>query len=160
MIIEVLVDAVRHNVWASKALIAVCGGLTVEQLHRPAPGFGSILATFNHVVGSDAGYVSALGGVRATWESGADTEHLDELEARVDETARAWELLLAEPFNAERVLVLDEGTYETYAGVVIAQALHHGSVHREQICACFKAFGLEPPDVQPWGYADATGRSR
>lgn len=43
---------------------------------------------------------------------------------------------------------------------MIAQALHHGSAHREQVCAMVREFGLEPPELQPWDFADATGRSR
>jgi hypothetical protein len=40
------------------------------------------------------------------------------------------------------------------------QALHHVSVHGEQVRACLAAMGVEPPDLQPWAYADETGRSR
>jgi uncharacterized damage-inducible protein DinB len=87
----------------------------------------------------------------------ADLTHLEE---RVSETERMWEQFLAEPIDAERVLILDEGAYEVHAGVLIAQALHHGTAHREQICAILTSFGIEPPDVQAWAYADATGRGR
>jgi hypothetical protein len=44
--------------------------------------------------------------------------------------------------------------------VVLVQALHHVSAHGEQVCACLAALGVEPPDLQPWARADATGRSR
>lgn len=63
-----------HSAWATKALSAACRVTSVEQLHRPARGFGSILATLNHVV-SDARYVAILTGVWPEWmmqESGAD----------------------------------------------------------------------------------------
>jgi len=33
-------------------------------------------------------------------------------------------------------------------------------VHREQICSILTALGLEPPDLQVWAYAEATGHSR
>ena len=56
--------------------------------------------------------------------------------------------------------LLDDGTYETHAAIVTAQALHHGSAHREQICAILRDLGLDPPEVQPWDFADSTGRSR
>jgi uncharacterized damage-inducible protein DinB len=42
----------------------------------------------------------------------------------------------------------------------VAEALHHGNVHREQICAILTSLGAQPPDIQPWGFADDTGRSR
>ena len=53
------------------------------------------------------------------------------------------------PFDPERIMILDEGTYEAHAGILLAQALHHGNAHREQICAILTSFGLEPPDLQP-----------
>jgi uncharacterized damage-inducible protein DinB len=82
------------------------------------------------------------------------------LHQRVAETERNWERFLTEPLDGERVLLLDHGTYEAHAGVLIAQALHHGTAHREQICAMLTGFGVEPPDIQAWDYAHATGRGR
>lgn len=153
-------EAFRHGAWATKALIAACRGLSPEQLRRPARGFGSILATLNHVVLSDAAYATTLTGVRPAWADRGDTDDLDEIEARADETARHWERLLAEPLDAERLLVLDAGAYECHASVVVAQALHHASAHREQIRAGLKDLGVRSPDLQPWEYALATGRAR
>src|SRR5262245_66644576 len=118
---EILHETFRHSTWATKNLIAACRGLTIEQLRRPARGFGSILATLNHVVLSDAGYAAILTGVRPVWAGDGDaTGDLDQLEARVDETARLWERLFAAPFDAERLLLLDDGTYECRASLVVA----------------------------------------
>ena len=83
---------------------------------------------------------------------------VDELRRRVEGSHEGWMELLAEPFDADRVIVLGEGTYQAPAGVLVAQALHHGNAHREQVCAILTSLGLEPPDVQAWAYADATGR--
>ena len=44
------------------------------------------------------------------------------------------------------------------ASVFVSQALHHGNAHREQICSILTSLGIEPPDVQAWGFAEATGR--
>ena len=158
---EALRDAIRHNSWATLELLAFCGDLTEEQLRRAGTGtFGDILATFNHVVYSDAGYLRSLGGHAATWTDEEDeVVGLQELRRRVEETAQGWEQLLSDQIDAERVLILDQGTYGTHAGIVIAQVLHHGSAHREQICAILTALGKEPPNVQAWAYADASGRS-
>jgi uncharacterized damage-inducible protein DinB len=79
---------------------------------------------------------------------------------RVDEAEAMWMGFLSTPDDAARKVLLDDGTYETNAAIVIAQALHHGSAHREQICAILRGFGLDPPEVQPWDFADTTGRSR
>jgi uncharacterized damage-inducible protein DinB len=157
---DVIREAFRHGAWATRTLIAAARGLSAEQLARPARGFGSILATLNHVVVSDAGYAAILTGVRPAWASdGNETGDLDQIEARADEAARLWERLLAEPFDAERSLVLDAGTYECRASVVVAQALHHGVAHREQIRAAIAELGVKAPDLQPWEYALATGRA-
>jgi uncharacterized damage-inducible protein DinB len=157
---EVLHEAFRYSAWATKALIAACRDLSVEQLKRPARGYGSILATLNHVVLSDADYLATLTGVCPAWATGGnETDDLDQVEARVDETARLWEDFLAQPVDAERVLVLDEGTYECHAAVVVAQALHHANAHREQIRAGLRELDVQTPDVQPWEYALATGRA-
>ena len=157
---DTVIEAFRHGAWATRTLIATCRGISIEQLKRPARGFGSILATLNHIVLSDAGYVAILTGVRPTWATeGNETEDLDQLRARVDETARLWEELLAELLDAERLHILDAGDYECCAAVVVAQALHHAIAHREQIRAGLKDLGLQPPDLQPWAYAVEAGRA-
>ena len=80
---EILIDAFRHKLWALQTLIAACQERSVDELTRPAPGFGSILATLNHLVLADAGYVASLGAGRADWASDDnETNDLQELVAR------------------------------------------------------------------------------
>ena len=159
-----LAEAFTHNAWATKRLLSFCRDLTPEQLNAPGIGtYGSILATFNHLIRSDAGYLPRLKIARPAWTDEDDDvviADLDALEARVDETAALWQEYLADPLDAERLLLLDEGTYECRSSVPIVQALHHGNSHREQICALITGFGLQPPDVQAWAFADETGRAR
>ena len=161
-----LKEAFRHHAWATRELLAFCAQLRPEQLSqaRPAPlagVHGSILETFDHIVCSDGGYLGALTGHRPAWahERGLSSD-LGELAPRVDEAEALWMGFLSLPDDAARKVFLDDGTYETHSAIVTAQALHHGSAHREQICAILRDFGLDPPEVQPWDFADATGRSR
>lgn len=44
------------------------------------------------------------------------------------------------------------------AGVLHAQVLNHGNVHREQICAILTSLDFEPPDISGWGFGESTGR--
>lgn len=157
---EALLEAFRHNGWATRELLASCRGLSEEQLTSSAPGtFGGILATFNHIVGSDASYLLRLAGSAPDWATRRDEKAtLDELRARIEETDQLWEKLLSAPVDTERVIIIDKGVREVRAGIFVAQALHHGNAHREQICSILTGFGIEPPDIQPWGYAEATGR--
>jgi uncharacterized damage-inducible protein DinB len=55
----------------------------------------------------------------------------------------------------------DDGS-ETHAplGVRLAQAIHHGTDHRSQICTALTTLGIEPPWIDVWDYAEAVGRSR
>jgi uncharacterized damage-inducible protein DinB len=158
---ELLLDAFRHSAWAKERLIAACGSLSPEELRRPAPGsFGSILATLNHLVITDANYVARLDDGPPAWLDEETAIDLSKLLTLAEETADRWQRFLREPVNGERIVTLDKGAYETHAGVVVVQALHHVSVHGEQVCASLTALGIEPPDVQPWALADETGRSR
>lgn len=159
---ELLRDAFQHNSWATKELLTTCRKLTPEQLNTSTIGsFGTILETFNHFINSDARYQGHLSGNYPEWSTnrqiGAD---FDELMAHAEENEQLWEELLSQPIDAKRELILDNGTYRTHVGVVIAQALHHGTLHREQICAILTQSGIEAPDLQPWSYADATGAGR
>jgi uncharacterized damage-inducible protein DinB len=157
---EILIEAFQHKLWAMKTLIAVCRDRSADELTRPGPRYGGILATLNHLVLTDAGYVASLGGGRADWASDDnETNDFDELIARAEESSERWERVL-QGIDGERLAFLDDGAYETHAAVVVMQALHHVSAHGEQVCASLKALGVEAPDLQPWALADATGRSR
>ena len=159
---ELLREAFRHNAWATKRLIAFCRDLSPEQLTSTTQGtYGSILETLNHAIASDAGYLPRLKVDRPAWAGDDhDIKGLDELDARVDETAPLWEAYLSDPLDAKHVLLLDDGAYEAQASVPVVQALHHGNVHREQVCAILTSLGFEPPDLQAWTYAESTGRAR
>lgn len=159
---ELLLEAFRHNTWANKTLIAYCRDLTPEQMSATPQGtYGTILATLNHIVASDAGYLPRIKVARPEWAGDdEDIKGLDELDGRVDESAKLWESYLADPLDSKHLLSLDNGAYEAQASVPIVQALHHANAHREQVCALITALGLQPPDLQAWAFGEATGRAR
>lgn len=160
---ELLLEAFRHNSWATSRLLEFCRALTPEQMKATPPGtYGTIIETFNHIVYSNAGYLPRTKINRPAWTNNEDdiVTDLATLEARVDETARLWETYLSDPLGARDLLSLDGGAYEAESFVPIAQALHHGNAHREQICAIITALGIQPPDIQVWTYAEATGHAR
>jgi uncharacterized damage-inducible protein DinB len=160
---EILLEAFRHNAWATKQLLAACRGLPQEQLTLPGTAAGTdrgILAILNHITQSDRGYASRRGD-RPDWvDNEEDTTDLDELERRADENAQAWERFLSQPLDPTRLIVLDQGAYEAEQSVLLVQALHHGNAHREQVSAILTGLGVEPPDIQAWAYAEATGHAR
>jgi uncharacterized damage-inducible protein DinB len=43
-------------------------------------------------------------------------------------------------------------------GIRLAQALHHGTDHRSQICTALTSLGVEPPSIDVWDFGADTGR--
>jgi uncharacterized damage-inducible protein DinB len=159
-----LIDGFRHNAWATGELLGVCRGLTDTQLQATTTGtYGSILAMLWHIVSSEASYYARLAGEAPDWDRRAQTPpSLAELAARHDDISARWDRFLAAPFDAERTFVItwhDGIDRDVPAGVVLAQALHHGNEHRAQICAVLTSIGVQPPDLGVWDYAEATNRA-
>ena len=63
------------------------------------------------------------------------------------------------PADAIVIRHRDDGS-ESHAplGIRLAQALHHGTDHRSQVCTALTTLGVEPPAIDAWDYADQDGR--
>ena len=156
---SLLDDAFAHHIWATMRLIDTCLQLTPEQLEAAVPGtYGSIMDTLRHFVGGDSYYLSHL-----TGDQEIDTDHMDlrELRAAMEADERTWIELLAKDLDADAVVKdVDEDGYERDAtiGIRLAQALHHGTDHRSQICTALTTLGVEPPGIDVWDCGAQTGR--
>jgi uncharacterized damage-inducible protein DinB len=156
---EQLLEMFRFHAWGTARLLAFCEALPPETAEARTSGtFGTLLETFSHVVGSDSGYIRILGGDAPARPHGKVT--LPALGKRAARNAEAWEAVIARGVDPSAPLLLDKGTFECPASVVVTQALHHGDLHREQICAILTAAGVQPPDLQPWTFAEETARAR
>jgi uncharacterized damage-inducible protein DinB len=158
---SILVDAFGHHVWATLRLIDTCLALSPEQLETAVPGtYGSILETMRHLVGADASYLFALTGGRSPL---MEEEQIDFADLRIamEGNGPAWSSLLAQDLDPDTVVIRyrDDGT-ESHApmGIRLAQALHHGTDHRSQICTTLTTLGIEPPAIDVWDFADKDGR--
>jgi uncharacterized damage-inducible protein DinB len=136
--------------------------LTAEQLQTVAPGtYGPILRTMQHLVGSDSWYLFDIAGDPARK---IDPEQMDlaGLREAIVSDGEAWSRLLADDPDADRVVteVDEEDGFERDAtmGVRLAQALHHGTDHRSQICTGLTSLGVEAPAIDVWDYGLAHGR--
>jgi uncharacterized damage-inducible protein DinB len=155
-------DAFGHHVWATIRLIDGCSRLSPPQLETPVPGtYGSILDTMRHLVGADSRYLEDLtGGVHR----GIDEEHLGLMQLRVaiETDGVAWSTVLEGDLDADAIIVTPErdgSENREPVGVFLAQALHHGTDHRSQICTALTTLGVEPPPIDAWDFGFATGRS-
>ncbi|MGZ8637603.1 MAG: DinB family protein [Actinomycetota bacterium] len=158
---SLLSDAFGHHVWATLRLMDACLELQPEQLETAVPGtYGSIIDTMRHTVGADASYLFVTTGGR-TPMIGEDLMDLAELRAAMERHGAAWTELLAGDLDPDTVLVRhrDDGS-ETSAplGIRLAQALHHGTDHRSQICTALTSLGVEPPEIDVWDFGFQQGR--
>ena len=156
-----LEDAFAHHVWATLRVVDVCLELSPGQMDTTVPGtYGSILETVRHLVGGDASYLSVTSGER-TPRIDEDQMDLSELRAVMEGHGAAWSQVLAGELDPDEVLVRrrDDGS-ETHApmGIRLAQALHHGTDHRSQICTALTTLGVEPPDIDVWDFGFQDGR--
>jgi uncharacterized damage-inducible protein DinB len=154
-------DAFAHHVWATLRVFDVCEELSSEQLQTFARGtYGTILDTLRHIVGADASYLFATTGGRVQ-PIDEETMELPELRSLMEGYGRVWSSFLAEDLDPDRIVVRlrDDGS-ETHAplGIRLAQALHHGTDHRSQICTALTSLGIEPPAIDVWDFADQDGR--
>ena len=160
-----LVDALRHNTWATRELLATCRGLSDDQLRATAVGtYGSIIDTLWHITKSEAGYCARLTGEPFAWNQRTEAPpSIDQLMSYVDDLNARWEQFLTEPFDAEQTVIVawdDAVDRDVPRGVFLAQAIHHGSEHRAQVATILTMIGVEPPEWGVWDYAEATGRAR
>jgi len=154
-------DAFAHHVWATLRLVDTCLLLSSEQLETPVLGtYGSILETVRHLVGADASYLFTMTGGRTSLID-EDRMDLPELRAAMEGHGAAWSQLVAQDLEPDAITVRrrDDGS-ETHApmGIRLAQALHHGTDHRSQICTVLTTLGVEPPGIDLWDFADQDGR--
>jgi uncharacterized damage-inducible protein DinB len=161
MTVSMLDDGFGHHVWATLRVLDACAGLNEEQLTAPVEGtYGSILDTLRHVVAADAGYLNALTGGRVP-RIEEEAMSLGELRATMDRHGPEWIATLRDVTDpgADVVRVRDDGT-ESHApaGIRLAQALHHGTDHRSQVCTALTVLGHRPPDIDVWDWGEVDGR--
>ena len=161
MTTSLLKDAFAHHTWATLRVIEACQALRPEQLQTAVPGtYGSILDTLRHLVSADASYLFVTTGGRV---SAVDADHMElpQLQAEMDAHSAAWMDLLGQDLDPDAVLVRrrpDGSESHAPLGIRLAQALHHGTDHRSQICTALTSLGREPPSIDVWDFAMQDGR--
>jgi uncharacterized damage-inducible protein DinB len=155
-------DAFRHHAWANDRILDACSNLTPEQLAAPAPGtFGPILDTLRHLIGSDNWYLWVITEGRHA-EFPEETAGIEELKAGAQRSAAGWQELLAQDIDPDAMTVrVGEGwEFSAPMGVRLAQAIHHGTDHRSQVCTALTSLGIEPPGIDLWEWAESIGRTQ
>jgi uncharacterized damage-inducible protein DinB len=159
---SLLQDAFAHHVWATVRLVDASLQLSPQQLETAVPGtYGSIIETMRHLIGGDSWYLFDITGDRAR-RIDQDQMDLTELRAAMEADGTAWSAFLAQDLDPDAVLkeVDEDDGYEREAtiGIRLAQALHHGTDHRSQICTALTTLGVEPPGIDVWEFGLQAGR--
>ncbi|MBI2777712.1 MAG: hypothetical protein HYX57_10690 [Chloroflexi bacterium] len=151
-----LADAFDHHIWASLRLIDACLPLEEEQLSTSLPGtYGSILDTWRHLAGGDAGYLFALTSGRVA-EIDEATMDLPALRAVLEAHRGEWATVVAASTDPDLDVARprpDGSVSHAPLGIRLAQALDHGTDHRSQICTALTSLGIEPPEIDAWAFA-------
>ncbi|HVD01016.1 MAG TPA: DinB family protein [Candidatus Dormibacteraeota bacterium] len=144
----------KRNAWATEQLLEFCAGR--PELTAPAEDdvYGTIEATFNHIVGAEAGYARLITGhlpVRVR-ESRAAVELLEP--GRL--IAEGWLEVLSTERDLEVVLPFQRGRDPEVMSdwLPLVQCVHHGDDHRAQIGTLLSRHGIEPPDLDGWSYGE------
>jgi uncharacterized damage-inducible protein DinB len=161
MSLPLLADAFGHHVWATIRVLGACASLDDGQLATTVPGtYGSIIDTLRHLVGGDVFYLDVLSRpeLEPFDEEGSD---IPTMRAVMEAHDPAWQGLVAGDLDPTTdVIEYEDSGYETHAplGIRLAQALHHGSDHRSQVCTALTSLGIEPPPIDVWDFAALGGR--
>ena len=153
---SLLEAAFAHHVWASLRVIDACLDLSVKQLQTSVPGTrGPILETIRHFVGGDSGYLFILTGEPA-FDIHQEHIALPELRVVMERNGSGWAEFLSRPLDPDAMVreVDETDGYERSApvGFRLAQALHHGTDHRSQICTALTTLRVEPPAIDVWDF--------
>jgi uncharacterized damage-inducible protein DinB len=152
-------QAFRYHRWANLRLLDVCAGLAPEQLELTAAGtYGTIAATWQHLIAAEQRYLSRLRAEEPTLSEREPFPGIAELRRQAERTA---DDLMAAATLIERG---ERGDYNfrddrlrLSKWVFALQALHHGNDHRTHICSILGAHGIDYGDMDVWAFSRATG---
>jgi uncharacterized damage-inducible protein DinB len=155
----ILADAFGHHIWASIRVLDACAALDEAQLATTVPGtYGSIIDTLRHLVGADVFYLEVLLDRAEPFDR--DVSDIPTLHAVIEGHGPVWQQLVAGVTDGTTDVVEVEDSGESHAplGIRLAQALHHGTDHRSQVCTALTALGIEPPSIDVWDFGSLDGR--
>lgn len=146
---------VGHHLWATERLLEHCRPLSPQQLALTAPGtYGSIIDTLDHLISSDRSYLSGVTGHGRTpaLNAGGPWPLLEHLARQ----RKGWMAYLDSGPDFDAMVQRRSGAFPAW--VVVLQAIHHGNDHRTHAGTALLRAGLEPGDIDVWGYGMAEGK--
>jgi len=152
----------RHHLWANLQLLEVCRTLREEQLQATVVGvYGSIGDTWQHMARSERSYFSRIStGQPYRFPEGTPPMTFDELAASLHYTGEGLIEWAPKVQADERVEVQwdnngIQGPVQVPKAVILTQVINHATEHRAQIMAILTQLGIQPPELDSWGYFEA-----
>ncbi|MDO8670539.1 MAG: DinB family protein [Dehalococcoidia bacterium] len=156
-----LVDLFRHNLWANLTLLDACAGLSEQQLDAAAPGtYGRIRDTLVHIIVGEEIYLTMFTGQKPENPLRARDGFpgFDQLRYHADCSGEAL-LLIAPQIDPDRSLQISRRGVPTVilAGILVIQAINHGTEHRAHVVSILSQLGVAPPALDGWRYGETIG---
>jgi uncharacterized damage-inducible protein DinB len=158
MTASVLEKIFEHNNWANEQILHACSALTDEQLDATPVSAtkGTIRETLQHLVRSQAGYLSLLT-LPVDQRHRIPAASISELEDAARLSGGGLLALARDEANRlpKTRLQTTDGFY-VEPWIVMIQIINHATEHREQIKSMLSALGITPPEIDGWTYAEVT----
>ena len=154
-----LIEAFRYNKWANLRILDVCAKLSDEQLQLTAPGtYGTIANTLLHLLSAEQRYLRRLVGTEPKLN---ERDPMPKVAVLREYGERSGDKLIEAAAKITPNDTIDEERdgrlMRLHLGVVLVQAIHHGTDHRTHICTILGHHGIEYGDIDVWAYGVATG---
>ena len=168
---QVLGEFFRYNAWANGEILAACEALEDTMLDSAVGGtFGTIRQTLVHLVGAQDTFVYRLSGVdpsklgphqRWSAAAGAGRDFWPGFPFMYEAADASNAALIAEAVAATGDAAIPLPPFQGRSSTamksfLLLHAFEHGMEHRTQIGATLAQRGIEPPNLDGWGYAAET----
>lgn len=157
----VILEFVRYNNWANMVMLSALEKLSAEELDATAVGtYGNIRETMYHIIRGEATYLFRLNGMEMPmrWDDKPDMATVREYATRVG--AEMLKVVAEmEPYD----MAHDEweGAVVQYPAInVWIELINHGVEHRTNITTIMENLKLTPPQVDGWGFMEASYKDR
>jgi uncharacterized damage-inducible protein DinB len=149
------VEILHYNRWANLALLDVFIPLSAGQLASTAPGtYGTVYDTLEHIIRAEAGYYRRLTGTRLqppfSWD---ERPPLESVRPYAEQVSSALLDAVEQMRSGDLVEEENEGEVFRYKPLTFfIQIINHGVEHRTNITTILQQMGIEPPEIDGWGY--------
>jgi uncharacterized damage-inducible protein DinB len=155
-------DIFRHNAWANRRIVAFLAELAPEHLEAASDAvYGNLRATMHHVFDGEVGYWSFFSHEVPSWfQPEKEPVPLAKMREWAVEMGELWEQTGIEEMDADAWVERERSNgrfIRLKTGILLAQTIHHGNVHREQVSHVLTTLGIEAPDMSLYAYAREAG---